>query len=73
MEALVVTEDAPAAEAARRRNARVLNAGVRLGKAEAVNGGIAAARHPIVVLTDAEPRLEPGSLAAFARWFVDPR
>jgi cellulose synthase/poly-beta-1,6-N-acetylglucosamine synthase-like glycosyltransferase len=72
LEVLVVTEDLPTAEAARATDARVLNAGERLGKAEAVNRGVAAARQPIVVLTDADTRLEPGSLAAMARWFVDP-
>jgi poly-beta-1,6-N-acetyl-D-glucosamine synthase len=72
LDVLVVTEDHPTAEAARRTNAEVLNAGKRLGKAEAVNRGVAAARQPIVVLTDADTRLERGSLAALARWFADP-
>ncbi len=73
LEVLVVTEDTPTAEAARQANAQVLNAGERLGKAEAVNRGVTAARHPIVVITDADTRLAPGSLAALARWFGDPK
>jgi hypothetical protein len=72
LEVLVITEDHPTAEVARGTNARVLKAGERLGKAEAVNRGVAAARHSIVVLTDADARIEPGSLAALARWFADP-
>ena len=72
LEVLVVTEDPPTAEAARRTNAQVLNAGERLGKAEAVNRGVAASIQPVVVITDADTRLEPGSLAALARWFADP-
>ena len=71
LEVIVVTEDHPTADAAHAMNARVLNAGERLGKAEAVNRGVAAARQPIVVLTDADTRLEPGSLAALVRWFAD--
>lgn len=72
LEMLVVTEDADTARAAGATDARVVRAPERLGKAEAVNLGVAAAMHPIVVLTDADTHLEPGSLAALARWFADP-
>jgi len=72
LEVLVVADDPETAEAARGTGARVLEAHGRLGKAEAVNRGIAAATRPVVVLTDADTRLEPGSLAALARWFADP-
>jgi len=72
VEVVVVTEDPETAEAARRTDARVLEAGSRVGKAEAVNRGVAAARQPIVVITDADTRLEPGSLVSLARWFADP-
>jgi cellulose synthase/poly-beta-1,6-N-acetylglucosamine synthase-like glycosyltransferase len=72
LEVLVVTEDPETMEAAQATAARVVRAPERLGKAEAVNRGVAAARHPIVVLTDADTHLEPGSLATLARWFADP-
>ncbi|MGH2994505.1 MAG: glycosyltransferase [Solirubrobacterales bacterium] len=72
LEVIVVTEDPETAEAARGTGARVLQAQERLGKAEAVNRGIAASTRPIVVITDADTRFEPGSLEALARWFGDP-
>ena len=71
LEVLVVTEDPETAEAARGNDARVLEAHERRGKTVAVNLGVAASTHPIVVITDADTRLVPGSLAALARWFTD--
>jgi biofilm PGA synthesis N-glycosyltransferase PgaC len=44
----------------------------RLGKSEAVNRGVLAARQPVVVLTDANATLAPGALKALARHFDDP-
>jgi cellulose synthase/poly-beta-1,6-N-acetylglucosamine synthase-like glycosyltransferase len=71
IEVVVVADDPATAEAATRPGVRVLSAGERLGKAAAVNRGIAAARHDIVVLTDANAKLGPGALAAAARHFGD--
>jgi cellulose synthase/poly-beta-1,6-N-acetylglucosamine synthase-like glycosyltransferase len=74
MEIVVVADDAAtaeAAEAASHPGVRVLFAGERLGKAEAVNRGVAAARNDVVVLTDANAALGPGALEAAARHFGD--
>jgi hypothetical protein len=49
----------------------VLSSGERLGKARAVNRGVTAAGHEIVVLTDANAVLAPGALRAAARHFTD--
>ncbi|MDP9071554.1 MAG: glycosyltransferase [Actinomycetota bacterium] len=68
----VVADDLPTAEAARSAGAEVQAAGERLGKAEAVNRGVGAARTEIVVITDANTLLAPGTLAALVRWFEDP-
>ncbi len=43
------------------------------GKASALNTGIALARHAFVVCMDGDSRLDPGSLRAAMRHFVDPR
>jgi biofilm PGA synthesis N-glycosyltransferase PgaC len=72
LETLVVADDADTARAARTAGARVLAPGRRIGKAAAINAGVAAARGAIVVLSDANARLAPGSLAAMARWFALP-
>ena len=72
LDVIVVSEDIPTADAARTAGAEVITSGERLGKAEALNLGVAAARQPVVVLTDANTTLEPGSLAALARWLGDP-
>lgn len=62
-------ETAAAAEAA---GARVLSPPARLGKAPALNLGVAAASHALIVLTDANNELAPGALEALVRWFEDP-
>jgi poly-beta-1,6-N-acetyl-D-glucosamine synthase len=72
LEVLVVTEDPETAAAASGAQARVLEAHERVGKTGAVNRGVAASIHPIVVITDADTRLTSGSLTALARWFVHP-
>ncbi|CAO5181057.1 putative Glycosyl transferase [Frankia sp. AiPs1] len=71
MEIIVVADDPGTAEASRRPGVRVLSSGERLGKARAVNRGVAAASHEIVVLTDANAVLAPGALRAAARHFTD--
>jgi cellulose synthase/poly-beta-1,6-N-acetylglucosamine synthase-like glycosyltransferase len=68
----VVAEDPGTAEAAREAGAQVILSEERLGKAEAINRAAARAEHPVLVITDANARLEPGSLAALGRWFQDP-
>jgi len=72
LQILVVAEDPETAQAAREAGAEVIQPDERLGKTGAVNRGVAAAAHPIAVITDADARLEPGSLAALARWFQRP-
>ncbi|SNQ51609.1 putative Glycosyl transferase [Frankia canadensis] len=71
MEIIVVADDPDTAEASRRPGVRVLSSGERLGKARAVNRGVAAASHDVVVLTDANAVLAPGALRAAARHFTD--
>ncbi len=71
MEIIVVADDPETAEASRRPGVRVLSSGERLGKARAVNRGVAAATHELVVLTDANAVLAPGALRAAARHFTD--
>ena len=71
LEVIVVADDAATADAARRPGVRVLHSGERLGKARAVNHGVAAASSDIVVLTDANAELAPGALRAAARHFSD--
>ena len=74
IEVLVVADgDAETAAAAARSGARVVAPPDRLGKAQAVNLGIASARHPLAVLTDANNRMAPGSVAALVAWLGDPR
>jgi cellulose synthase/poly-beta-1,6-N-acetylglucosamine synthase-like glycosyltransferase len=58
---------------ARSLGARVLHADEARGKSQAVNRGVAAARHPVVVVTDANSALLPGALAALASCLDDPR
>ncbi|MFC4638581.1 glycosyltransferase [Deinococcus hohokamensis] len=43
------------------------------GKAGALNHALQYARHPVVVSVDADSAIAPGSLAALARHFHDPR
>jgi cellulose synthase/poly-beta-1,6-N-acetylglucosamine synthase-like glycosyltransferase len=72
LEIVVVAEDPGTAAEARGVGAEVIAPSDRLGKAEAINRGVAATDAPIVVITDADTSLEPGSLAALCRWFEDP-
>jgi cellulose synthase/poly-beta-1,6-N-acetylglucosamine synthase-like glycosyltransferase len=55
------------------RGARVISLPEPRGKAIALDAGVEAASHPLVVLTDARQPVAPGSLAALARPFGDPR
>ncbi len=70
---VVVAEDAETACAARAAGAAVVEPPERLGKAQAVNLGVEEADTDLVVLTDANNRLAPGSLALLARHLLDPR
>jgi cellulose synthase/poly-beta-1,6-N-acetylglucosamine synthase-like glycosyltransferase len=72
LQLLVVAEDPETAEAAAAAGAEVIEPESRVGKCEAINRAVAASIHPIVVITDANTRLAPGSLAALARWFDEP-
>jgi poly-beta-1,6-N-acetyl-D-glucosamine synthase len=72
LEVIVVADDEATAAAARATGARVLEPGQRLGKASAINLAVPAARGELVVLTDANARLDPGSLERLARWFALP-
>jgi cellulose synthase/poly-beta-1,6-N-acetylglucosamine synthase-like glycosyltransferase len=72
LEVLVVADDLPTAHAARSAGAEVQASAERLGKAEAVSRGIGAAQTEIVVISDANTSLVPGTLAVLARWFDDP-
>ena len=67
-EVLVVADDAATAEAARESSARVIEFETRLGKPEAINRGVAAATHDLVVMTDANTTLAPRSIEALVRW-----
>ncbi len=69
LEVVVVADDRETAEAAERTSARVLAFDRRLGKPEALNRGIGEATGDVVVITDANATLAPGSLTALARWF----
>jgi cellulose synthase/poly-beta-1,6-N-acetylglucosamine synthase-like glycosyltransferase len=44
----------------------------RMGKGDALNAALAAARCGLVATLDADTRLEPGALASLARTFLDP-
>jgi biofilm PGA synthesis N-glycosyltransferase PgaC len=68
---LVVAEDKATAEAAMRK-ADVVQPPERLGKARALNLGLADGSEPIVVITDADTRLVSGALAKLVAWFQDP-
>jgi cellulose synthase/poly-beta-1,6-N-acetylglucosamine synthase-like glycosyltransferase len=72
LEVIVVADDAATAGAARDAGATVLEGQDRRGKADAINRGIDLAAHEVIALTDADTRLEPGSLSALVRWFEDP-
>ncbi|MCW2606646.1 MAG: glycosyl transferase family 2, partial [Frankiales bacterium] len=72
LEVVVVADDPATAAAAREAGAVVVTSEVRSGKSAALGRGVSAARGEVVVFTDANTELEPGSLAALARWFADP-
>jgi glycosyltransferase involved in cell wall biosynthesis len=70
---LVVADGDPAtAAAARREGAEVLTSPERLGKSAALNLALAECLTEVVVLTDGNNPLRPGSIAAMVRWFDDP-
>lgn len=52
---------------------RVLDTGVNVGKAEALNTGIRASTGEIIVCMDADSRLEPQSIRRGVAHFADPR
>jgi cellulose synthase/poly-beta-1,6-N-acetylglucosamine synthase-like glycosyltransferase len=60
------------ARIARAAGARVISFPEGRGKAAALNAGVAAARHPILVLTDARQLLERGALAELCAALADP-
>jgi biofilm PGA synthesis N-glycosyltransferase PgaC len=72
LEIIVVADDEATAAAARPTAAIVVEPGRRLGKASAINIGMERATGEVAVLTDANARLDPGSLANLARWFTLP-
>jgi biofilm PGA synthesis N-glycosyltransferase PgaC len=72
LEVVVVADDEATARAAEQAGAVVVAPGRRVGKAAALGLGVAAATGEVVVLSDANALLVPGSLAALARWFTDP-
>jgi cellulose synthase/poly-beta-1,6-N-acetylglucosamine synthase-like glycosyltransferase len=72
LEIVVVPSDPDTADAARATSARVISSTERLAKPEALNRGVAAASHPVVVLTDANAIFRPGAIAALVRWFSLP-
>ena len=71
VQVLVVADDEDTAEAAAATAADVVTNGDRRGKAHAINVGLEAAGHDLVVLTDANASFTPGTLAALVRWFED--
>jgi cellulose synthase/poly-beta-1,6-N-acetylglucosamine synthase-like glycosyltransferase len=72
VQVVVVAEDDATADAARRTAATVVQPEGRQGKSAALGLGVAAATGEVVVLSDANTQLAPGSLTALARWFSDP-
>jgi hypothetical protein len=68
---IVVAEDAETAASARTAGVTVIEPPHRLGKSQAINAGVTAAVTTIVVITDANNELVPGSLAALVRHFDD--
>jgi biofilm PGA synthesis N-glycosyltransferase PgaC len=69
---LVVAEDRDTASAARAAGADVLEPEERLGKSGAINLGVDQAGTDIVVATDANNVLAPGSLATLVAHLADP-
>jgi cellulose synthase/poly-beta-1,6-N-acetylglucosamine synthase-like glycosyltransferase len=72
LEIVVVAEDPGTAAEAHAVGARVVEPAERVGKSEAINLGVAETDAPLIAITDADARLEPGSLAALASWFENP-
>lgn len=72
LEVIVVADDAETAEAARAAQATVVESTERSGKAAALNRGIAAASHDVLVITDANTGLSAGALDLLVRWLGDP-
>jgi len=73
LDVLVVADGDPeTAEVAERAGARALTGPERLGKSQALNRGFAEATTPIVVISDANNRLEHGALVALVEHFADP-
>jgi cellulose synthase/poly-beta-1,6-N-acetylglucosamine synthase-like glycosyltransferase len=59
--------------AAETDSVRVLRLGRRGGKSAALNHGVAAARHEVLVFSDASTLFAPDALRQLARHFADPR
>ena len=72
IEVVVVAEDSATADAARRAGARVVQPPDRIGKSAALGLGVEAGTGEVIVVSDANVHLAPGSLCAMARWFEDP-
>lgn len=73
LEVLVVADGDPeTAAAAEAAGARVLLLPERRGKSQALNAGLEAAKHEIVVLSDANNQLVADSIARLVSWFEDP-
>jgi poly-beta-1,6-N-acetyl-D-glucosamine synthase len=72
VEVIVVADDPASARVAREAGAVVIESPERTGKSGALNAGISAATHEIVVLTDVNAMLSPGALAHLVDAFADP-
>jgi cellulose synthase/poly-beta-1,6-N-acetylglucosamine synthase-like glycosyltransferase len=72
VEVVVVPEDDETAAAAAETAATVVPFVERTGKAGALNRGVAAAAHEVVVLTDANARFSPAALERLVAWLDDP-
>jgi cellulose synthase/poly-beta-1,6-N-acetylglucosamine synthase-like glycosyltransferase len=72
VEVIVAADDPETAVAAFASPATVLEAPARSGKGAALNRGVAAASHDVVVITDANTKLSPGALRQLARWMTEP-
>ncbi len=71
LEVVVVPEDEDTEAAVTGTGAIVVPFTVRTGKAGALNRGLRASSHSIVVFTDANARLSPGTLSALVAWLDD--
>jgi hypothetical protein len=72
IEVIVVADDVDTAAAARASVARVESSEVRAGKSSALNRGVSASSHDVVVFTDANTALSRGALEQLVRWLADP-